>query len=401
MVMLPSVRNEIRAELDDRLQAADRLSAESGPSWMAETATLLGKIDLDRKQEFRALYQDFRFGLGGAYTEMAWRRMKQMIADAVSDLRDDSEQPANSAVSVLTADRRPPQDPNPGAHPAAAITLPRQDVLPRLDARKVFVVYGRNLAPYQAMVHFLRALGLDVLAFEEVAASCGGSAFIGDIVRDGMERAQGVIVLLTPDEYSTLAARLVQPIDTAEEVARWQARPNVIFEAGMALGIAEPRTILVSVGVGGSPFSDISGRHIVRLDNRPEARALLRDKLIRIGCSVDTTRTDWASPRFAGDFSPAVQSPTTEEIKRVVTERMSVLVAAFESRLRRNLLRGKIVVAWTVLPSGRTAAIDIVEDTVGDNDLQAHVQAFVAGLVFPKLDRPCDIRFPFVFEYGK
>ena len=51
----------------------------------------------------------------------------------------------------------------------------------------------------------------------------------------------------------------------------WKARPNVIFETGMALAKFQERTIIENVG---SPktFSDITGRHTIRLAETEDCR---------------------------------------------------------------------------------------------------------------------------------
>jgi hypothetical protein len=59
------------------------------------------------------------------------------------------------------------------------------------DRKRVFVVYGRNQQACDQMVKFLRALKLEPLPFNEVSAKCGAGAMLLDIVRRGMEEAQG------------------------------------------------------------------------------------------------------------------------------------------------------------------------------------------------------------------
>ena len=76
---------------------------------------------------------------------------------------------------------------------------------------------------------------------------------------------------------------------------------NVIFEAGIAFGMARARTIVVNTGV--SMFSDLKGIHEVRLSNDINNRNAFRAKLIGIGCAVDQRTSDWTNPSVGGDFS--------------------------------------------------------------------------------------------------
>src|SRR5260370_34404358 len=101
------------------------------------------------------------------------------------------------------------------------------------NPKRVFIVYGRNDKAYNAMKLFLQSLKLDPLTFDEVRNELGGAPFVGNIVRAGMDRAQAIIVLLTPDEYACLRPSLGSEHDKSEDTARWQPRPNVILEAGM------------------------------------------------------------------------------------------------------------------------------------------------------------------------
>lgn len=79
-----------------------------------------------------------------------------------------------------------------------------------------------------------------------------------------------------------------------------EARPNVLFEAGLALAYCPTRTILVEVG-SLRPFSDIGGRQVLRMGNEAAKRNALAARLRQAGCEVRTDRDDWLT---TGDFSP-------------------------------------------------------------------------------------------------
>ena len=60
----------------------------------------------------------------------------------------------------------------------------------------------------------------------------------------------------------------------------------------MAMGRDERRTVLVEVG-NLRPFSDIVGRHMIRLDNTTARRQELAQRLEAAGCPVNLRGTDW------------------------------------------------------------------------------------------------------------
>lgn len=167
------------------------------------------------------------------------------------------------------------------------------------DVRSVFVVHGRNLAARDSLFTFLRALGLRPIEWSQaVAFTAKGSPYIGEVLDAAFSAAQAVVVLMTPDEVAYLRPEYGSPGEPDSDAAA-QARPNVLFEAGMALGRHPDRTILVEHGVV-RPFSDIAGRHALRLDNSPERRSELASRLETAGCAVDRTGTDWMA---AGDLT--------------------------------------------------------------------------------------------------
>jgi predicted nucleotide-binding protein len=177
------------------------------------------------------------------------------------------------------------------------------------DPKRVFVIYGRNTSAYDQMVKFLRALKLNPKGFNEVSSECGANPTVLQIVRHGMEQAAGVVAMFTADEWAVLRPKLNPNSAQNEETQRWQARPNVIFEAGLALGIAEERTVLVVLGHDVRLFSDAGGIHYVKLNNGHESRNLLRGKLKAAGCQPDMETGDHLHVAQAGDFETSVQFP--------------------------------------------------------------------------------------------
>jgi predicted nucleotide-binding protein len=166
------------------------------------------------------------------------------------------------------------------------------------DPKRVFVVHGRNTSLNRALFSFLRALKLTPFEWEEAVALIGGSPYVGDVVVEGMKHAQATVVLFTPDESVCIRPELANGDQDPDLIKQYQPRPNVLFEAGISLAIDERRTILVEVGKQRS-FSDIFGRHLVRLDNSASRRNALAGRLKTAGCAVDTSGDHWLSE---GDF---------------------------------------------------------------------------------------------------
>ena len=177
---------------------------------------------------------------------------------------------------------------------------------PATETREVFVVHGRNYGARDALFHFLRSVDLHPLEWTEAIQSTGKvSPYIGDILDAMFSRANAVVVLFTPDDEARMKEQFRGTNEPPYETElSGQARPNVLFEAGMAMGRYPGRTILVELGAL-RPFSDISGIHVVRLDNNPRTRHDLVQRLRTAGCPVNSEGTDWYS---TGDFEGSVST---------------------------------------------------------------------------------------------
>lgn len=167
--------------------------------------------------------------------------------------------------------------------------------------RSVFVVHGRNERLRKSMFDFLRSINLSPMEWTRAVELTGeGSPYIGQILDAAFEHASAVVVLMTPDEVAYLQPKYGHGDDDPETRPAAQARPNVLFEAGMALGRDAHRTVLVEVGQV-RPFSDVAGRHAIRLTNEVARRQALAKRLETAGCDVCLTGTDWHA---TGDFTP-------------------------------------------------------------------------------------------------
>lgn len=151
------------------------------------------------------------------------------------------------------------------------------------------------------MFDFLRSIGLSPLEWSKLLLMTGKtSPFIGEVLEAAFTQAQAVVVILSPDDEVKLRNEFIKDTDDDfEKVTSGQARPNVLFEGGMAMGRHPERTVFVQIG-SIKPFSDILGRHTIRMSNSMDKRQDLANRLKIAGCSVNLEGTDWHN---TGDFA--------------------------------------------------------------------------------------------------
>lgn len=154
-----------------------------------------------------------------------------------------------------------------------------------MRTKKVFIIHGRNTKAYNEFVAFLTSLRLDPIEWDEaISLTHNPSPYIGEIIDNGFQQAQAIIVLLTPDENVELVEELQS--EEGDDKVRKQSRANVIFEAGAAWEKYPNQTIFVQMG-DQALWSDIDGIDIVRISNNIDARRILANRLRVAGCTVD------------------------------------------------------------------------------------------------------------------
>lgn len=191
---------------------------------------------------------------------------------------------------------------------------------PKTKENTVFVVHGRDTKLRDATYDLLGALGLKAQEWGHAIRAAkrkGSNPYVNDAVTKIMEQAQAIVVVLSPDDDVTLRKQFVTKQErTTEGKIQGQARPNVIFETGIAIGTHHRKTVIVQIG-DVKPFTDISGMHILRLSGSDSSRHEFANRLKDLGCKIDTDGDHWLR---AGDFTPT--GPKPRKIRKNTTKRL-------------------------------------------------------------------------------
>ena len=169
-------------------------------------------------------------------------------------------------------------------------------------AKRVFVVYGRDGALVRGFFDLLYAVGLQPLEWEVLVALTGTTVpHLANVVSAAPRQAQANLVLLSPDDIVELHPDLHQPGDQGYERDRaGQARPNVLFELGLAYMANPERTVIVEIGQL-RPIADLAGLNVIHFDGSALAIKKVIGRLTQAGCPADTSGEHWLdTSRFAG-----------------------------------------------------------------------------------------------------
>jgi len=236
-----------------------------------------------------------------------------------------------------------------------------------MNRKKVFIIHGRNLDLLNSMLDLLRAIGLDPVEWSCAIKLTGKSTpTIQEIVSAAFQHAQAIIVLLSGDDVVKLRSSFVQPHDGVDDKEiTVQARPNVLFEAGMALAGNEGRTVLVQVGKL-RKFSDIDGLHITHLDNSAQQKLELVNKLKNAWCDVPdlTENQRWLTiGNFVDEYDCSAEIVIPPE--RINTNDTTVL--------QKKAKTMSLALAWS-LKERLNSAIEAHEHSLADEYLVEYVK---------------------------
>ncbi len=181
------------------------------------------------------------------------------------------------------------------------------EAMTNTDPKKIFVVHGRNHDARDAVVALLRAMSLEPIHWNQAVKLTGSaSPSTYDVVQAGLAHAQAVVIVLTGDDQAQLASHYLQSGDLEfEKNLMPQARPNVIFEAGMAFAMDRERTLLLRFG-DLRPWTDLDGINYITVEDDAKFRYTVRSRLEIAGCNVGQDDSDFLD---AGKFTKALQVP--------------------------------------------------------------------------------------------
>jgi outer membrane biosynthesis protein TonB len=100
--------------------------------------------------------------------------------------------------------------------------------------------------------------------------------------------------------------------------------------------------------------------------------------------------------------APEVESSDVDRdaLARYVKARIKAIQNCYEKELKRNPnLKGKVLVRFNILSSGRTGEIEIEENTLGNDAVASCIRTVIRGWMFPfKPDGEVPVAYPFVFS---
>ena len=172
---------------------------------------------------------------------------------------------------------------------------------------RVFVVSGRDHAAHDTLVNLLTAWHVHVVDWEEaIARTRRPAAHAFEALEAVFRDIDAVLVLLTGDDEARLRPSLLRSIDRqVEDRLLPQPRPNVLVEAGIALGLRPRATVLIQVGRL-RPVSDLAGLQVVMLDESAASHKVLASRLRIAGVKLPP------GPLPAVTAVPAMHEATAE-----------------------------------------------------------------------------------------
>ncbi len=90
---------------------------------------------------------------------------------------------------------------------------------------------------------------------------------------------------------------------------------------------------------------------------------------------------------------------TAAQVKGVIKSKTPQVRACYEKELKkRDGLRGKVVMSWTIGASGKVSRVRVVRNTTRNSTMVPCMIRAVSTWTFPKAEASFDVEYPFVFR---
>jgi hypothetical protein len=134
------------------------------------------------------------------------------------------------------------------------------------DRSRVLLIHGHDSIGVKEVARLVERLGLEPILWQEALHRIGlMSPSVIERFRSCLDVAQGVVIVL--------------------EGGLGESELNLVFEAGLALGLAEERTVVVQLG-DQTPPNDLAAVNILRLRSTEESANALSSALASAGCAI-------------------------------------------------------------------------------------------------------------------
>ena len=268
-----------------------RLLGDPVVRWLAE-AVILNAVDLRRPLDASIREADLRpsqrlMTRSGSRALEAILERVHVLYGHVGDWMSD----AFSELANAGSDRKESRD----RDTSILIVESNQEAV--VNQNDVFLVHGRDNTATGCVKAILRAAGVNPVDWEQAVGWTGkASPMTLEVIQEGLARTQAILLLFTPDESVQLRGELASSSDPEYETSEgYQARPNVLIEAGMAFALNPDRTLILQIGAA-RPISNLAGLNYVRFDGSAGDRQALLGRLENAGCRPTPTRDFFELP---------------------------------------------------------------------------------------------------------
>jgi len=172
---------------------------------------------------------------------------------------------------------------------------------------------------------------------------------------------------------------------------------------GPSTGTGEIASALAGASGVGVATADSLGQGGLRKGGKAGAVAGIGDVGTSGGGKVNlASKGDARVSGQVKDSTPDVESSDVDRdaLARYVRQRLKAMQGCYERELKRNpSLKGKIVVRFSILPSGRSGEIEFEQNTLGDEAVTSCIRSVIRGWIFPfKPSDAVSVAYPFVFS---